>query len=823
MRVKEICCIFPLWVSLLYSFPLFSKDSNQALDVKDMGHASNELVSQVQLSLKNLSSEIEKLTTEAQDIPERSQQILAFKIRISSLMNELNVLPQMGDRTNFTRIESELDKIEKTSRLWQEQVAISLQKINELSLLINQTFEVLANPSVSTSGLKGFENIPVYRSKAQVIKSELDDLLKVFEANKQHLKSLIDEISLCRRNLESKLQASLSQSLLRFEPAAIFTSPLISGRELAKDIQRIIFEIKGYPYEEFFVAAIGKLISLFLIFSILLLAFLKLMQKLESWHSKLAQKIENEGIAKAGALFFSKKYFLAAVGFIILFNFFMHKTSGTYPQIFLYVGYVIPLALFWWHFGVRIINFFIDHLRLHSSSGKHLFKVQFTPLFIFILIKSLELCFDIHNGVLNFFSSVIIGIVSFKLFLLVINFKFSPQVSEKQAKNIIIFMRSVRAFLVFFLAAIFLSVLIEILGLPNLGRSLQEVLVANLLMLAFCYLLYHLALGILDYALRSIKQSPGSIYKKEFLLFLQKGLSFIFLLSLLMLFGQSWASQFFITKSFSQLKLLSIGDWNLTVGMPIRFLFFYYSIKGVFILLTYLFDVYLLDQLNIERRYFPNFISALRYVFFFAFISIGIGILGFTYKNLIIFASALGVGIGFGLQNIVNNFISGIILLFERPVRVGDVIEVDGIFAIVRHIGIRSTIVEGMDNSNIVIPNSDIISTKLTNWTLNNNTVGVKCEVGVAYGTDTELVEKLLLEIAVEEPEVMKFPKPQVWFYEFGDSSLNFVIKLWIDRPMEKYMIKGRILHRINQAFKQHNITIPFPQRDVHLFDESKT
>ena len=133
-----------------------------------------------------------------------------------------------------------------------------------------------------------------------------------------------------------------------------------------------------------------------------------------------------------------------------------------------------------------------------------------------------------------------------------------------------------------------------------------------------------------------------------------------------------------------------------------------------------------------------------------------LGILGFTYKNIVIFASALGVGIGFGLQNIVNNFISGIILLFERPIRLGDIIEINGTFCQVSHIGIRSTIVESIDNSSIVIPNSEILSNKLTNWTLNNNVIALNCDFGVAYGTDTELVTEKMNRLMGEMPEVLK-------------------------------------------------------------------
>ena len=192
-------------------------------------------------------------------------------------------------------------------------------------------------------------------------------------------------------------------------------------------------------------------------------------------------------------------------------------------------------------------------------------------------------------------------------------------------------------------------------------------------------------------------------------------------------------------------------------------------------------------------------------------------IVGVTYKNLLIFESALGVGIGFGLQNIVNNFLSGIILLFERPIRVGDMIDVDGKLCHVKHLGIRSTVVQTLDNSSVIIPNSDLLSNKVVNWTLNDSDVALKCEVGVAYGTDTQKVSDLLLSSVQASNKVLKFPEPQVWFEEFGDSSLNFVLKVWIDLPEQKYLIKTDLMHEINRLFTENDIKIPFPQRDVNL------
>ena len=129
----------------------------------------------------------------------------------------------------------------------------------------------------------------------------------------------------------------------------------------------------------------------------------------------------------------------------------------------------------------------------------------------------------------------------------------------------------------------------------------------------------------------------------------------------------------------------------------------------------------------------------------------------------------------------------------------------------------RSTIVETIDNSSIIIPNSEIISNRLTNWTLNSNIFAISCGVGVAYGSDAEFVKGTLMDVLNGHGKVLKDPVPKVWFEEFGDSSLNFKFKFSIDEPAEKYQIRSEIMHLVNQEFARKEIKIPFPQRDLHL------
>lgn len=195
---------------------------------------------------------------------------------------------------------------------------------------------------------------------------------------------------------------------------------------------------------------------------------------------------------------------------------------------------------------------------------------------------------------------------------------------------------------------------------------------------------------------------------------------------------------------------------------------------------------------------------------------------GIDLTTLNVLIGALGIGVGFGLQNIVNNFISGLIILLERPIKLGDRIEVGNIEGDVVKIGGRSTTVLTNDNISVVVPNSKFIVENVVNWSHNERTVRFRIPVSVAYGSDTKLVEKSLLEVADENPDVLKDPEPAVRFIEFGDSGLLFELRAWTMTLIHK---KGKLISAINFAiyekFKERNIEIPFPQRDIHIRSDS--
>jgi small-conductance mechanosensitive channel len=188
---------------------------------------------------------------------------------------------------------------------------------------------------------------------------------------------------------------------------------------------------------------------------------------------------------------------------------------------------------------------------------------------------------------------------------------------------------------------------------------------------------------------------------------------------------------------------------------------------------------------------------------------------GLDFSRISLIIGALGVGIGFGLQNVVNNFVSGLILLFERPVRVGDRVEVGQLSGVVTDIGMRASVVRTWQGAEVIVPNANLISSEVINWTLSDEIRRMEIAVGVAYGTDPQRVLEMLIAVANEHPEVSHVPEPVALFLGFGDSSLNFELRAWTTADFVRVASELRVT--INKALAEAGIEIPFPQRDLHV------
>jgi small-conductance mechanosensitive channel len=202
---------------------------------------------------------------------------------------------------------------------------------------------------------------------------------------------------------------------------------------------------------------------------------------------------------------------------------------------------------------------------------------------------------------------------------------------------------------------------------------------------------------------------------------------------------------------------------------------------------------------------------------------IALSTIGLDFGKLALIAGALSVGIGFGLQAIVSNFVSGLIILFEHSLRVGDYIELDtGLTGTVKSINVRSTLINTNDNIDIVVPNSEFVTARLTNWTLGERILRVRIPFGVAYGSDKELVRRAAREAAAEVSYTlthMKGREPEVWLVDFGESSLDFLLLVWVNRQGARRPTRTRAayLWELETKLAEYGIEIPFPQRDLNL------
>jgi small-conductance mechanosensitive channel len=208
-----------------------------------------------------------------------------------------------------------------------------------------------------------------------------------------------------------------------------------------------------------------------------------------------------------------------------------------------------------------------------------------------------------------------------------------------------------------------------------------------------------------------------------------------------------------------------------------------------------------------------------RYSVIFLGFLVGLSAAGVEISKLAIVAGGLGVGIGFGLQNVVNNFVSGLILLFERPIDVGDSIEVSGTSGTMKHIGIRASVIRTFDGAEVIVPNGILLSDSVTNWTLSDRRRRIDLDVGVEYGTPAQRVIDLLVGVAKANPKVISDPEPHAYFENFGDSSLDFKLRAWFDADSSTtiHSIRSEIAVAVQQALDDAGIGVPFPQRDLRL------
>ncbi|WP_441000022.1 mechanosensitive ion channel family protein [Fodinibius sp. SL11] len=279
----------------------------------------------------------------------------------------------------------------------------------------------------------------------------------------------------------------------------------------------------------------------------------------------------------------------------------------------------------------------------------------------------------------------------------------------------------------------------------------------------------------------------------------------------------TWEELFSYIREILNIQLFTISEVPVTTA----------SILIFFLLLTFFTIAGILARRTINRKIFKRFhvdegtsytLSRLtQYVIITIGVLISFNFVGINLSSLTVIFGLLSVGIGFGLQNVTSNFISGLIILFERPISIGDRVVVNEIEGDVIEINIRSTMVRTVNNISIVVPNSEFVSKDVINYSHGDPTYRLDVSVGVSYASDLDTVLKALKEVAENNSSVMKKPKPEVHLLEFGDSSWNMQLRSWIPNVKDYPKIRNELNQAIVRTFDKYNIVIPFPQRDLHV------
>ena len=370
--------------------------------------------------------------------------------------------------------------------------------------------------------------------------------------------------------------------------------------------------------------------------------------------------------------------------------------------------------------------------------------------------------------------------------------------------------------------------LVEVSGQADWAVGLLDSSLATFGYVLVAWLLMLLARGGLDWAFCRSRLQNISVFRNHGSSIAAKSTLFInlfigsFILMAILTFWHVYDSPVEAFKGVLSLGV-TLGSHRISLGLLLAVTALLYGSFVASSAVQALLLEEVLPKRNVEPGVGLSISRLIQYILILVGFLLALTVLGFTLTNLTILGGAIGVGIGFGLQAIVNNFASGIILLFERPIRVGDMIQLVDLPCQVKKIGLRSTVVTSRDDADIVIPNSDLITNQVTNWTLSERRMRLRIPVGVAYGSDVPLVMRILKEVAESNLSVLSDPAPSVLFLNFGDSSLDFELRIWIKDFLDRKRIQSELNHAIESRFRSEGIEIPFPQRDLHVrsVDES--
>lgn len=278
-----------------------------------------------------------------------------------------------------------------------------------------------------------------------------------------------------------------------------------------------------------------------------------------------------------------------------------------------------------------------------------------------------------------------------------------------------------------------------------------------------------------------------------------------------------WTDILSAIQDFLNLRLFNLQDSPVTIMSLLIFIIFLSAFLFLGAFVRRFLRGKFLDKFQIDSGLKYTLSRVAQYIIVVLGVLISFQFVGIDLTSLAVIFGLLSVGIGFGLQNITANFISGLIIMFERPISVGDRVEVDGIEGDVTEISIRSTKIRTLNNISIIVPNSKFVENNVVNYSHGDPTFRLDIKVGVSYSSDLDTVLKALNEVAEEHPKVMKIPNHQVHLTEFGDSSWDMQLRVWISNVKDRYAFRNEFNQAIVRKFAEYEIEIPFPQRDLHV------
>ena len=465
----------------------------------------------------------------------------------------------------------------------------------------------------------------------------------------------------------------------------------------------------------------------------------------------------------------------------------------------------------------RLFLFIVGGLafcRLISNRNSEPWKKQFNYVLVAVIIIS------------GFFQVFNIPVPLFRIFVLMVSLIGIYKLYEWNKKNKLT-TKSKKYTMFFNLLSLYLWIIVisEIIGKEVLALYMYEALLKTIIIAVFAYVFIKMIQVGIEAGLKSLSNDNSMVSSDADELIHKTVIRVTTIIGILVImlgvlprilvywnlykeYGDAYANLMSIG--------FNIGKTKISLGVLIASLSIFY---GSYILST------IIEMILMNNRYDKKLDKGARlsiaqliryFLVFFGFL-IAIAAIGFDLTNFAIVLSALSVGIGFGLQGLVNNFVSGLILLFERPIREGDTIEVEGVWSDVKKIGLRSTTVQTFDQSDIIIPNADLVYNKVTNWTLSNKRKRIKILVGVAYGSNVALVIETLKEVGNSNEDLVKSYKPVVLFVNFADSTLNFELRVWAKDANISMQIESDLRQEIDKRFRENNIEIAFPQRDLHI------